>query len=383
MGRKRDLERVQRLLRRIDLEEVLEDLGIEILYFNGPDAYAECPDPEHEDANPSFHVCVDDVTDDEGRSRLGWFNCWSHPDEDSMRGVNFLDLVAKIRFDLWGERDDGRLNWPTEEQRSAAAAWLRKEYLRGDRGEAEVRVERSIERRRAAVTDWRELLFPPSEDVAEAESKFLEYLERREITAERAAELRVKAVRYPGASLKSVLADTCPGVLFPIPWEGRDVNWFVRGINKRLASRFKGRYCPGLPLGKGAGVLWAPDGIEPRAPVVLVEGIFDAERVRAIVSRNDVEVTVAAVLGGRLYPAQAKHLRAASHVIHLADGDSGGDTLGKSIEEQLGRFTRVAVRRLPDGEDPGDAEEEVILRMLKPPENLPRVRVRFRSAIRR
>jgi hypothetical protein len=45
MGRKRDLLRVQRLLRRVDMEEVLEDLGIEVMWVNGCDAYCMCPDP--------------------------------------------------------------------------------------------------------------------------------------------------------------------------------------------------------------------------------------------------------------------------------------------------------------------------------------------------
>jgi hypothetical protein len=382
MGRKRDLLRVQRLLRRVDMEEVLEDLGIEVMWVNGCDAYCMCPDPDHYDENPSFHICIQDVEDKYGNSKLGWWNCWSHPDENSMRGFNFMDLVAKIRFDLWGYREDEKLNWPTEKQRSSAASWLRKEYLKGGSEESIVRVERSMKTRIKAIKDWRELLLPPVHNIQDSDDEYIEYLERREITLERAIELRVKSVRSPGDQLRSVLRRTIPGVLFPIVWDGKDVNWYVRGINKRLASNAKGRYCPGLPLGKGAGILWAPDGIEPKTPVILVEGIFDAERVRGIVIRNELNFNIVAVLGGRLYSEQAKHLRTAEYVIHLADGDAGGKTLSESIKDKLGKFTKVLIRPLPDGEDPGDAEEDLILELLDKPVAVPKVRVRFKTAIR-
>jgi len=377
--RDRDLERVQRLLRKVDMEEVLEELGIEVLWYNGPDVYAECPDPDHEDEHPSFHVCVEDEENDEGRCRLGWFNCWSHPD-DSMRGFNFLDLVAKIKFDLWGEREDGKLNWPNEEQRSAAAAWIRREFLnREGFGTSDPK----IENRRIRSADWTELLFPPNKPIDEAEESFQRYLERRFISPERARELDVRVVYNAGERLKTAIGKTVPGVLFPIRWEGRVVNWYLRGTTKRLASNLKGRYCPGLPLGKGAGVLWAPDGIVPGRPVVLVEGNFDAERVRGIVENHGFDYSVAATLGGRLYAAQAKHLRTAPFLIHMADGDEGGETLAKTVEEQLGSFTRVAVRQLPAGTDPGDADEAVILDALRPPAEVARVRVRFRTGVRR
>lgn len=383
MGRKRDLVRVQRLLRRVDMEEVLEDLGIEVLWVNGCDAYCECPDPDHYDENPSFHVCIHDVEDKYGNSKLGRFNCWSHPDKDSMRGFNFLDLVAKIRFDMWGYREDEKLNWPNDQQRSDASSWLRKEYLKGGSEESTIRIERTMKKRVKAVQDWRELLLPPIHEIKDSDDEFIEYLEKREITLERAIELRIKSVRSPGDQLRSVLRRTLPGVLFPIVWEGKDVNWYVRGINKRLASNVKGRYCPGLPLGKNAGILWAPNGIEPKTPSILVEGIFDAERVRGIILSNNLKFNVVAVLGGRLYSEQAKHLRTSEYVIHLADGDDGGVTLSESIKDKLAKFTKVLIRPLPDGEDPGDAEEDLILELLGKPIAVPKVRIRFKTSVRK
>jgi len=362
----------------VDVEEVLEELGIEVLWRNGSDAYCECPDPDHVDSNPSFHVCVEDVEDREGRCRLGWFNCWSHPDEDAMRGRNFLDLVAKVRGGIWDR-------WPREEERTAAARWLREEFLKGAPREEEVlRTEALRRREKVTRVKWTELLWPPLRPL-EKDAEAVAYLERRGIDLERARELEISSVRSAGDALKSVLGPTIPAVLFPIVWRGERVNWFARAISRRVASRHKGRYAP-VALGR-AGVLWAPDGLEPGAPVILVEGIFDAERVRRLLREagppGTEEVRVAAVLGGRLYPEQARFLRAAPWIIHMADGDAGGETLGETVVEHLGGTARVVVRKLPTGTDPGDAPPEVVLEAATPPARTSHVEVRFRTSTRR
>jgi hypothetical protein len=378
---KRVLERTQRLLRLLDVEEVLEDLGLEVVDRKGADVYCACPDPNHVDANPSFHVCVEDVEDREGRCRLGWFNCWSHP--GGLRGLNFLDLVAKVRDGVW-ENEDGDQQWPTDDQRAAAAAWLRAEYLgRGTKDDENLRVDALRKRARATPVAWRDLLWPPSAPIERARDPFVEYLARRHVPLGRAVDLGVRAVSVPGDALRGAVGRTCPGVLFPIVWEGRQVNWFLRSIVK-VAPRDKGRYCPGTPLGK-AGVLWAPDGLRFDRPVVICEGIFSAERARTVALCHGVPATVVATLGGRLLPEQAKHLRAAPLVIHLGDGDAGGDTLLETVEEQLGRFTRVVSRRMPDGKDSNDAEEVDVLNALRASDERATrgVRVCFRASVRR
>lgn len=377
---RRDIQRTQRLLRRLDLEEVLADLDLVIDRKDGADAYFHCPDPEHRESNPSFHVCVEDVTDADGDSRLGFFNCWSHPG-GPLKGLDFLDLVARVRGGVWdrGSRADERVE---------AAAWLRAEYLNGAEAEGDASTE-AISRREAVcrARDWRELTWPPNRPVADARPEFLEYLERRGISAERAAELDLRAVSSAGAV--SCLSQTVPGVLFPIREGGRAVNWYVRSIY-RVPSRLKGRYCPGLPFVKDAGVLWVTGGaLDPSAPAALVEGIFDAERVRALLLRDPgaSEVppgNVLAVLGGRVYPAQARRLRGVPYVIHLADGDEGGRSLWRTVEENLSIWTRAEFRPLPEGTDPGDAPEESILGALRAPETADRfsLGVRFRSSRR-
>jgi len=372
----KDIQRTQRLLRRLDLEEVLADLDLVVAWKNGADVYFECPDPSHRESNPSFHVCVEDVTDAEGRPRLGWFNCWSHPG-GPLKGLDFADLVARCRGGIW---DRG----PREEERAAALSWLRAEYVRGDAaGGGEAALEDALRRRAAAVRppDWRELTWPPNRPIAEARPEFRAYLERRGITAERAAELDLRAVHAAGDL--SCLSKTVPGILFAIREAGRSVNWYVRSIFK-VPSKLKGRYCPGLPFVKDAGVLWAPDGIDASRPAALVEGIFDAERVRAVLLRNPGASpippgNVFAVLGGRIYPKQARRLRGVPFVMHVADGDEGGRSLWATLEENLSPWTRIEFRPLPAETDPGDAPEEALLEALRQPAERSRLEVRFRS----
>lgn len=363
--RERDRERAQRLLRRVDLEDVLEALGVDVLYTKGADAYAECPDPGHDDENPSFHVCVEDVSDREGSDRLGAFNCWSHG-EDGLAGSNFLDLAARILGEIWGEDDDGNPRFPRDPDRDSAATWIRRNFLGGETDFERLK-SAAIRRRRPGGKCGGKLVFPPSRPVADADVRFQLYLERRGVPLERATELGVVGVYQPGSELRSMLSETCPAVLFPIRLNGEVVNWFARSISRHCPKRAKGRYAP-VKLGK-RGVLWAPGPVDPAETAVLVEGVFDAERVRRVLLRRDLGIppgNVMAVLSGYLLPEQARRLRAHPVVIHLADGDQGGKTLSESVDEQLGEYATVVVRELPAGTDPDDAPEEVVVDALRP-----------------
>jgi hypothetical protein len=367
----RELERAQRLLRRVDPEELLEELGIEVLYRKGADAYAECPDPDHEDANPSFHVCVEDVEDRDG-CRFGAFNCWSHPDE-GLSGTNLLNLVARVLFGIWGEDDDGP-RFPREDDRDRATAWIRQTFLnRGDERDELTRLREAAvgRRRRARRVERGEVRLPRGTPIAEADPRFQIYLQEREISLERATELGVLAVERAAGDHRDVIKRTVPGVLFPIRWDGKLINWFLRSTRRHVVSRDKGRYAP-HPLGK-LGAIWSPDPVDLAKPMILVEGVFDAERTRRIVRDHLPGVppgNVGAVLGGRLLPEQARRLRSHPLIIHLADGDEGGKTLSRSIELELGGHTRVEVRSLPAGTDPGDAPEGVVVEALRPGEDV-------------
>jgi len=376
-SRARDVIRTQRLLRHVDLEEVLGDIGIEILRRDGANAYAECPDPNHIDRNPSFHVCVEDVSDRDGTSRLGYWDCWSHPVE-GFRGRDFSDLVARVRGDVWDRA-------PTRDERGEALAWIRREYLHRDSTE-EVHVAAMIRRDRVIRIEERgELRWPPGKPVADANPEFLKYLERRFIGEERADALGVIAVNNAG-SLRRCLGETVPAVLFPIRDGSEVVSWYARSI-RRVKSSLKGRYAPRSEIGTRGVFYWTGDP-DLHAPVILVEGIFDAERVRAYLELHPGAVppgNVAAVLGGRLQVPQAARILTHPRVLLLADGDRGGIGLWESVRKQRARRTRCSVYRCPDGGDPGDLPDDLLgeaLSLLEVTRDSLTLRVRMRPRLR-
>lgn len=386
--REREAERVLRLLRRLDLEEVLDDLGLDILWYKGVDAYMDCPDPSHEDQNPSFHVCIEETEDDEGRNLLGWFNCWSHP-QPGLSSQNFLDLVARVKYSIW-EDEDGEPISPTDEDRMRAASYLRSTYLRGERAvEPNQAADDALRKRERSASSSSDrapqgLIWPPSVGIMEGPERFRSYLTRRGFPLERAVELGARCVERHGKV--EALYHTGPAVLFPIVHGGEVVNWFARAIG-RVDKKNKGRYAPGVKLAK-AGVMWCPERLDSSLPVVMVEGLFDRERVYRVSCAHGLHVNVVGILGGRLDPAQARRLRGFPEALVLADGDNGGEIMIKSVEEHLGGSVPVRAFRLPQGTDPDDAPEELILKALQgaagsAPADVEDVRFRFRYRRRR
>ena len=344
-----EIARSQRLLRQLDMEALIEDLGIIIDYQMGYDIYAHCPDPNHIDRNPSFHICCADEEDAAGENLLGYYNCWSHPD-NTMSSRNFLNLVAKILYNKWDRIPNAR-------DLKKASTWIRQKYNISAKKVDDLPV---IKLPRPKKIEYPMLDFPKSIPIRLAQSKFRRYLEKRHISLKRANELDVGAVENPGDTFYGCLRETVPGIIFPIRWRGKIANWFVRSI-LRVQSRYKARYAPKMPLGKHEGILWAPDGCYPHSSKILVEGILDAERVRQIVKDNGFRFEVNAVLGGQLHEKQALNLFMSKSLIHLADGDHGGLALSKSILQKL---PNTDIVMLPDGMDPNDVDEKFIFDVL-------------------
>ena len=344
MERVRDMVQV---LRQLDLEEVLDELGIDVEDKVGADAYARCPDPDHADGKPSFHVCVDDVRGSDGKSRLGLYNCWSHPPPGLSGG--FVNLVARCLTGAW-DRD------VTAEELDAARRWLVERVSSDAKLRSRPRVKRAAESSAPSEIPW-----PLTLEVAEV-AEVARYLARRGITAERARRLGIRAVVRSGPELERCLGRTLPGALFPIGERA----WYVRSASPTTESKFKGRYPPGARL-QSAGALWS-EGEPSPGPVVLVEGIFDAERVARLAASYAIGVApsnVMSALGGNLTEAQARKVRTISAgcgVRALGDGDDGGLRFVESARSKIG--DQVVMLRTPMGTDPGDAPEHVIRELL-------------------
>lgn len=345
----------RKLIKKLDLEEVLDELGLLIERRTGADAYALCPHPDHFENRASFHVCVEDVVDSKGRNRIGWANCWSHPD-DEMQISDFTVLVAKIRSEAWN-RD------PTKDEIHEARRWLLDNAAPDPEAAAR---RRAMAHRRANDREGSELLWPPTVALSDAPTEIAEYLALRGIGPTRAAELGARAVLQTGDRLTKVLGDTIPGVLFPIRHLGEEISWYVRSIDRDCPGKFKSRYSPRAFL-QTRGVLWSPGEPVASRPIVLVEGIFDADRVSQLIIKKQLPFearNVLSVLGGNLHESQARRIRTLCppRVLVIGDGDKGGEKMGNSVVQYLGGI--VEVQNTPIGTDPGDCREEVLIRML-------------------
>lgn len=335
---------MSRWINRVDIEDVLDRLGIQITHYNSDDAYAHCPNPDHVDHNPSFHVAI-------SGSRRGSYNCWGC----STGGKNFVDLVAKILSNIWDRA-------PNKIERMSAIDWLKdaSDAPRGVDAIAEDSVRRRLRLSRGDSPKRNGLIWPPTVPVAGTEAEA--YLAGRGVSLARAAQLGVRAVLESGEDLRGCLHKTLPGVLFPIKWGGEAVSWYIRAVGD-VPSSCKGRYPPGVPL---SGVFWSEGVPVTGKPAILVEGIFDAERVSRIIRDRELRwepSNVLALLGGNLTTKHVRELRRFPHVHVLADGDSAGGKVARSVRQKFGQSSSFDV--LPVGTDPGDApEEEIIARLV-------------------
>lgn len=311
---------------------------MQVTHYNSDDAYARCPNPDHDDGNPSFHVAI-------SGPRRGSYNCWGC----ELGGRNFTDLVAVLLSSAWGRP-------PTKQERLDAVEWLKDASgtTRGAGAIAEDSVRRRIRLSGKADPIKHGLIWPPTLPIAGTVVE--PYLAGRGISLERAEQIGARAVLDSG-ELERCLGKTIPGVLIPIRWGGEDVSWYVRAVGDVLRG-CKGRYPPGVPL---SGVFWTESEPVRGSPVALVEGIFDAERVSRIIRERALEWhpgNVLALLGGNLTSRHVRELRRFSHVHVLADGDAAGVKIAKAVSKKFGSSSSFDA--MPTGSDPGDAPEDLI-----------------------
>lgn len=356
------LRHVAILLRRVAPDEILARLGWPAPEMRQGDGYYPCPDPSHVDEHPSFHIRLVDDIDSTGVPRIGRYNCWSHP-HPGLSGMDFFRLVAHIRADAWNRH-------VTAEERLDAMKWVRKEFLGRDKESIgfEADLTRRLRREANQAQARGELTWPVEcIPMASADRQFIDYMEGRGIPLERAMALGALAIASydPIMSLK----ETVPAVMFPIKdMNGKVANWFARAINK-VPSRYKGRYCPGMPVGT-AGLIWSPDKRDISKPVAICEGIFSSERARTASDEAGwYPGNFVAALGGTLTAEQAKHLMLHPGVLVLADSGVAGAKFAAKVAERLGSLVPVWVKQCPDPTDPGNVPMDFLVDALrsKPP----------------
>jgi DNA primase len=106
------------------------------------------------------------------------------------------------------------------------------------------------------------------------------------------------------------------------------IPFFVRGKLWKLSIR---RLAPHLPPGRkyktvpgSANALYNADAIQPRAPTLLCEGVFDALAVHQVASDLVAAIAAGTTTGARRVPWIAR-LASASQVLVAMDADAGGE----------------------------------------------------------
>lgn len=175
------------------------------------------------------------------------------------------------------------------------------------------------------------------------------YMKARYITRTRCAEI---GIGYVEGNIK--LANYA---IMPITEFGREVYWVARtfrGSNpKEISPTNEQVIYPRREL------VYGLDEVQAGREVWVVEGIFDAERLRATCG-----VTTVAILGSNVSDHQIGKILAAkpSHIHALFDGDVAGRKAASTLYAKIvGRSRcKVTYHRLPEGEDPGSVDQGVL-----------------------
>ena len=299
---------------RGDVAKLLDRLGIQAVK-RGREWHALCPNPDHDDRSPSWHI-----KDDPGSDRHGLHHCYP-----CGLGGGPIGLIMAVR------------RCTAEE----ACAWL------GDE-EAEGAVDNAVEvvgtNRRGGI--WH---MPPGFSEGPLEtwpaSARRYAVEKRGITAEQVDRWGL------GYAVDGPL-----GGRIVVPYrrpDGRPVGYTARtyvGDAKRYLEAVGG-------AGRAAVFgeqHWPPFSREKAARVIIVEGAFNA----LAVERALPGIPVASLAGSNPGAARLAKIAARfAEAVLLTDPDATGDRVAAEIEDRLGRHLRFVRVRLPQGCDANDLSQ--------------------------
>ena len=305
IDRRRARRRVN--LAAVDVPAVLRALGLEFEDRGEGELYARCPNPEHPDSNPSWHIHSG------SDSRNGVFFCWS-----CKWSGNIFTLVATVKGCAMGEAARFVAEHAREEVSIGEPAGP-EDYERSLRAvePPEIGLEWKGRRIEARPVEWG--------------SEAAEYLRRRMIGmayVQKFSMLDWKERRR---------------VIVPITRGGRMISWIARsyvgGKPKTLAPR-------------NAPKRWELFGYDQLGfgPVVSIcEGWADQIRLAQAGRPNPV-----ALCGSRVSEQQAESLARFKRFEVWPDGDTAGEGLVRDLRAWLGRGREFVVFRVPDRKDPSD-----------------------------
>lgn len=304
----------RKIRRRVDIEDVLRRLRIEFKRRDD-DLYSVCPNPEHKDRDPSWHI-----RSVQGDMKNGVFNCWSckwsgdiYSLVSKLRGVDFAGAVAFVKASM------------REAATIAPAEISDDDYLQGMQPAEPPEIG-------FFWPDERGVLRPFTPKPIRFDSDCAVYLRSRWIGSqyvERHGLLDWQEKRR---------------IIVPILRRGRMISWVARSYVGASPKTF---------APKGAPKRWEIFGLDlldhAIAEVNIVEGWVDQIRLSQIGVQNAL-----AICGSTLTEPQVEEIVFARRVIVWMDGDKAGEVLAEDVAGWLGYERELMIVEMPEGKDPGD-----------------------------
>lgn len=298
---------------------------------HGDELRALCPNPEHDDRDPSWSINV----------RTGSHGCWS-----CGWGGSPGDLAAAVvGSSLAWDWSDG---WKWIEARGL--------LLGGDENALDVELELVGAETKRLVMPWGVV---QDESLGDWPTPIRRYAESRGLTREQVATWRI------GFAVHGKVAGR---IVIPVyDAAERLASWTARSYDGSEPRYLTPKEADGPDPGAIFGECEWPS-LSTRQTVVIVEGALDALAVDRAVGGAVAGLLGAARVrteGGTGSSMQLAKLATFARAVVLTDSDPAGDRAWEELRAGLGRHCRVERARLPDGVDATDAGPEAVRRVLR------------------
>lgn len=297
MKLRRRIFRKRELFFDVDVEAVLRLLEIEYRR-KGKELFALCPNPKHEDKNPSWSICAEF-----GNKTNGLFNCWSC----GFRG-SIISLVMLIRGI--------------------------------DKNAAIKLVNRARQKSGKIVGDFEERYYPNRISFDQYDIRPIE-IKKGSLAWKYLASRGISPIFIDIFNLMDLVDEK--RLIIPIVQNGKLISWIGRTYNNDK---------PKTVAPKGVKKVWELFGydllVQDIKTVHLVEGWADLFRLMQA-GRNNV----VACCGSKMSEQQASLLQWVDCFVVWADGDKAGRLLPVNIHKWFPN-AEIFVMQMPEKRDPGD-----------------------------
>ena len=297
-------------IRNVDVEIVVQKLGIEYTKRDDFELYARCPNPDHADKKPSWHIHAE-----LGAHNNGLFHCWSCKWSGNVFAlIMTVKRISFVRALQFAEQCRKEISYETTCEVAA------EEYERSLNGVEPGEVGLIWKGKKIQAVS------------IEINKDAWRYLRSRWIGSE-------YIERFGFLDWKEGRR-----VIVPIFRDGRLISWIARSY---VGSK------PKTLAPQNAPKKWEIFGYDnvnvATKAVTVAEGWVDVIRLMQIGRPNPI-----ALCGSKITEYQAEFLSQFKSIEVWMDGDKAGEVLAKDAAAWLGRDRQIRVVPLPQGMDPGE-----------------------------